>query len=244
MTCISANYTIKLFNVGSFEEATVWLLGETHDSSECRVLNGSLISKAADKAHSLTLFTECTPSMQIPENIASLKKHLFLHFDPEHIYGWDAEANTTLDAASKHAVECEMRSRTIEIQRKFIYEQLVEKTSITFEAFMALSTSEVESLKDQTRALKEESLHLNEIYIQAKSEALEAFKSLHKEVEAVADSRTQAMVRTLEKIRELPLQMSILVAGANHLEGTEFDLSSLYQELSNHKAAILIPKFY
>ncbi|MCX6989750.1 MAG: hypothetical protein NTX49_01600 [Chlamydiae bacterium] len=243
MSFITENYSVKLFNVRSVEEATVLLLGEAHDRPDCRALNGRLMSMASDKTASIALFTEATPSMEIPDDIPFLKEHLFLRFDPELIYGWDAKQSDACVAATKYVVKCTLASMEIEGARDSLIQQLEALPGLTtpeeINAFFALPQAEVDSRVNQAKSLKEGLIGLNDMYLHALSESSEARKRMH--IELQPDSRTHAMVETLKKVRGLRSELAIFVAGAAHLKGTHFDLSSLYSELATHKAAILVP---
>jgi hypothetical protein len=265
------DYKILFFNTDSIDQADTLLVADHHSSLQTQKLFGDLVSSIAENKI-VSVFVENIISMrelQTDKKRLKLITQIADSVKDEHLkfYGWDADLQELSDLKRKHMVLSESLLRLI-TQKEEASEQfntLENSLKSIFPNFPTISEEEFSTLSEPERISLVINVKKYEVLffrIQDLEEQLTSTEKEHSETNTLLEegirrtfpTRTSAMVETLQKIRNLRIEKNftdkaIFQGGKAHLETLqkdigkqEYDLTSLYQELQHHKAAILIPK--
>jgi len=245
------------------EDVNIFLLGENHDSQECKELNGNFISKMA-RNEQITVFIEGSPFSSPFAHPEKYKPEKYI--DPccsVVFYGWDVSSEIMSTIGNPPRIQrlvVEGLRGVYLTMRKLMKEMIKCKESqAKLEKAICNSSNKIEEekfskmlddKKDRAKLIAIKFRELQESEIKLEKEIGIGVAS-PESVRETFPARTKAMVTTLQQLRsERCIEGKIFfIAGAAHLKTPETDvaieeynLESLHEELLQHKAAILIPK--
>ena len=246
------------------EDADFYLVGEHHEDLRVINQNGNLISELSNQSAWFLCesirFDEARPEwkkaaligLSLPEAYSAREMYLT---------GWDIgyeefpeyiELIRKIDETQSELIEANRQIEAAEAAFEQILTHLgLERSnyrdSERFSTFSDLEHSNLYELnKDELKAHQLFSKKMDEMHRLLEEQGLF--------IQATFPQRTQSMIETLRLVAARRNATNfqgkvILIAGANHLRVAEsdigkqnFELNSLYEELRNHKAVILMPK--
>lgn len=260
ITGIAQGYKIdSLYNNASWLEADVILLGEQHDSKEIRQLNGSFISWLS-KHFSLIVFVESRPSMQAikAEEVSHIKKLFYIDEVEEaeiSFFGWDQPVDDDFLYPSEIVEHLEFLDRKLDALKKRV--ELIHSRG--WEAYGEELDQMIDDLPVKELRTLYEHLHLRArilSYQRSVEKAAEHWQEVESKIQETFPKRTEAQVATLAKVRKWKEEGKmhknakvIFIAGVAHLKTIpeqvsvkEFCLDRVYEELSLHKAVVMMPQ--
>lgn len=263
---IQADFHVRLFNSDSVEEAEIYLIAEAHKDTACQALKGKVVSLIANRGPIL-LFVEGITSMKpLMTDKRTLKDMACIETTVKdenvEFYGWDMDDEELLQKGSRVCLlqtkadslkeDIDKLSSSIQTVENGIRQRVPNFLDETFDPapMFALAQDDLTNIMKNVELLT--GMEKDKLALHKQLDLLHA--EIIKEREILSNDffprRTEAMVKTIQKIYELKHpQKVILIAGLSHLktlsinEGNPaYDLSPLYRELQRHKACILLPK--
>lgn len=258
----------KQFNVSSLKDVSLYLVAEEHSDKTTHLMQAALINHLASQGPIIILH-EGLPSGEVLGD--DYKDHFLdmRHLDPCNknnitIIGWDASEDTIRSVGAPDHLLNQIEKNIVESGGKAIA-LFQEINSIApgmlknpldsepdFQIFMTIERPKYEIVKQLIIELKTTN--------KAIEDGIQTHKKLKETpvksniLDQIFPERTEAMISVLHRIEDIKQDLGyqgakvVLIAGIKHLktdvedkDKPEYDLSKLYLELSNHKAAILIP---
>jgi len=235
----------------------VFLFASKHENEACDQLIGNAITCLADQASvaEVRVFVEGLPQTgELTAQRACLMKEMAIAntvAGKTRFFSWDLKGEP---GRQLFATDVRLSHQMNQLEQALadsqdLYKAVVSQIEAHFKAYEASKTLTTAQAEEITALLKQQSMI--DCFQKTAAQSLKEVTALFKETIAnTFPLRTLSMVTALRETPPFALQdriLSVFVAGADHLQQKEdateqFNLDLLYQELANHRCAILIPK--
>jgi hypothetical protein len=256
----------------TIEEAEVFLFGESHSSELVRKLNGDTISTLIEafKEDKCSIFLERYFKKGEDEDLENLffsNKFHIRAFNAD-FYGWESlkfvqENQKLLEAItlvnSMHLTMKVLEREYVQLSEILGMKRQLQDMLPILELYQETQQEALANCKallshqEQFFTQTQHKIEMLESDLEKSEEGLQAIGAtpewIKEQVTQTFPMRTEGMVSTLRQCNIL-LGKKYFIAGSYHLRTPEeladieeYNLNSLFEELHNHKAVILIPKF-
>ncbi len=249
-----ASFNVVHQTVQDLMATDAFLFASRHENEACDRLIGNAITCLADQASVAEVRVYVEGIAQTGELTAQraylMQEMAIAHSvaDKIRFFSWDlkGEPGRQLFATDKRlSLQTDQLQKTL-ADTSELYSQVVSKIEGYLEVSDTLTATQAQEL---ATLVAQQSMLIE--FQEAAAQSLKEVTALFKETIATTfPLRTLSMVTALRETPPSTLQnriLSVFVAGTDHLQqqdeaGEQFNLDLFYQELANHRSAILIPK--